>query len=194
MSLDDCYDNAATFEEVYRTIVEVLRVAAVEHGRVAYGVPGSPSVAERTVELLRADESVGLEVVAGLSFCELAWARLGLDPMQAGVRLVDAESFAVQAAGDPGPLLVAQCWSRAVLSEVKLSLEVDPGLPAVLLHHLGLADETVAEVPWSEIDRTLEADHLTSLYVPQVQVPIALELDAVRGARASAPGAVPLGP
>ena len=81
VSLDDCYDNAATFEEVYRSIVEVLRVAAVEHGRVAYGVPGSPSVAERTVELLRADESIELEVVAGLSFCELAWARLGIDPI-----------------------------------------------------------------------------------------------------------------
>ena len=51
-----------------------------------------------------------------MSFCELAWARLGIDPVEGGVRLVDAESFAVQAAGDAGPLLVGQCWSKEVLS------------------------------------------------------------------------------
>ena len=131
--------------------------------------------AERTVELLGCEESIELEVVPGLSFCELAWARLGIDPLESGVRLVDAESFAVQAAGDAGPLLVGQCWSRGVLSSVKLCFDADPG-PAVLLHHLGLADEAIVEVPWSEIDRTLEPDHLTSLYVPHLEVPIAREL------------------
>jgi len=143
---------------------------------VAYAVPGSPAVGERTVELLRSDSSISLEVVPGVSFCELAWERLGVDPVEAGVRLVDAESFGVQAAGDPGPLLVAQCWSRSVLSSVKLCLSEDPASTPVLLHHLGLPDETVVSVPWSEIDRTLEADHLTSLYVPRVLAPVAQEL------------------
>ena len=107
-----------------------------------------------------------LEVVPGISFCDLAWARLGIDPVEAGVRLVDAESFAVQAAGDTGPLLVGQCWSRrrALVGQALLRRPIPA--PAVLLHHLGLADELVVEVPWSEIDRTLEADHLTSLYLP----------------------------
>ncbi len=127
------------------------------------------------MELLRCEQSIRLEIVPGLSFCDLAWARLGIDPIEAGVRLVDAESFAVQAAGDAGPLLVGQCWSQAVLSSVKLCFDTDPG-PAILLHHLGLADEVIVEVPWSEIDRTLEADHLTSLYVPHLEVPIAHEL------------------
>ena len=173
--LDHCYETGATFDEVYRSIVDLLRAGAAEHGRVVYAVPGSPAVAERTVELLRGDASIELEVVPGLSFCELAWARLGIDPIQAGVRLVDAESFAVQAAGDAGPLLVGQCWSQGVLSSVKLCFDANPG-PAVLLHHLGLADESIVEVPWSEIDRTLEPDHLTSLYVPHLEVPIAREL------------------
>jgi len=176
VALDDCYESGSTFEEVYRAIVKRVLAAAQEHGRVAYAVPGSPDVGERTVEILRAETSIELEVVPGLSFCELAWASLGIDPVEAGVRLADAQSFAIQAAGDTGPLLVAQCWSQAVLSSVKLSLDTDPAAPAVLLHHLGLADETVAEVPWSEIDRTLEADHLTSLYVPQLDAPIAREV------------------
>ena len=175
VSLDHCYEAGATFDEVYTSIVDIVRAGAAEHGRVAYAVPGSPAVAERTVELLRSEESIELEVVPGLSFCDLAWERLGIDPIEAGVRLVDAESFAVQAAGDAGPLLVGQCWSQAVLSSVKLCFDIDPG-PAILLHHMGLADEAIVEVPWSEIDRTLEADHLTSLYVPHLAVPIAREL------------------
>jgi tetrapyrrole methylase family protein/MazG family protein len=175
VGLDHCYEAGATFEEVYRSIAATVAAAAREHGMVAYAVPGSPAVAERTVALLRADPSIELEIVPGLSFCDLAWARLGIDPVEAGVRLVDAQSFAVQAAGDAGPLLVGQCWSKDVLSAVKLSFDGDPG-PALLLHHLGLGDEAVVEVPWSEIDRTLEADHLTSLYVPHLAEPVGREM------------------
>ena len=36
----------------------------------------------------------------------------------------------------------------------------------VILHHLGLDDELVVEVDWWDLDRTVEPDHLTSLYVP----------------------------
>ncbi|MGD1011579.1 MAG: MazG nucleotide pyrophosphohydrolase domain-containing protein [Acidimicrobiales bacterium] len=190
VALDECYESGATFEGVYRSIVERVVEGALDHGRVAFAVPGSPSVAERTVELLRAEPSITVEVVPGLSFCELAWVRLGVDPLEAAVRLVDAESFAVQAAGDAGPLLVGQCWSKDVLSSIKLCFDLDPG-PAVLLHHLGLTDEVVVEVPWSEIDRTLEADHLTSLYVPRIGAPVARELtrfaELVRVLRARCP-------
>ncbi len=73
-------------------------------------------------------------------------------------------------ATERGPFLVAQCWSRHLLSEVKLAsgdeAAATPPRP-VLLHHLGLDDEMVAEVDWWELDRTLEPDHLTSLYVPR---------------------------
>lgn len=175
VALDERYERAQSFEDLYRDIVALLAAAAAEHGSVAYAVPGSPSVAERSVELLRREQALDVVEVPGLSFCDLAWTRLGVDPVNSGVRLVDAESFALQAAGDAGPLLVAQCWSRAVLSTVKLSYDAEPG-PAVLLHHLGLEDEVVVEVPWSEIDRTLEPDHLTSLYLPAASAPVAAEL------------------
>jgi tetrapyrrole methylase family protein/MazG family protein len=36
----------------------------------------------------------------------------------------------------------------------------------VLLHHLGLEDELVLPVDWWELDRTIEPDHLTSVYIP----------------------------
>ncbi len=147
-------------------------------------MPGSPTVAERTVTLLAEEPrvvagDVTVVVHPSVSFLDLAFARLGVDPVDAGVRLVDAERFAVDAAGERGPLLVAQCWSRQVLSDVKLSVEEGPDLPVTLLHHLGLPDERVVEVRWEDVDRTLEADHLTSLWVPRLAAPVAAELMAL---------------
>ena len=171
-TFDDAYDSAATFDEVYAAIVERLVAAAgaASPEPVVYAVPGSPLVAERTVELLRADARVEVAVVPALSFLDLAWAALGLDPLAAGIRLVDAADFADVVATERGPFLVAQCWSRHLLSEVKLALgdDADATPRPVLLHHLGLPDEVVAEVDWWELDRTLEPDHLTSLYVPRL--------------------------
>lgn len=175
-AFDDAYESAGTFEEVYADIVERLVASAVAEAPepVVYAVPGSPLIAERTVELLRADARVEVTVVPALSFLDLAWAALGIDPLAAGVRLVDASDFAGEAATERGPFLVAQCWSRHLLSEVKLALGDDAATARprpVLLHHLGLADEVVAEVDWWELDRTLEPDHLTSLYVPRLGDP-----------------------
>ena len=171
-TFDDVYDSAGTFDEVYADIVEQLVAAAdaASPEPVVYAVPGSPLVAERTVELLRADARVEVTVVPALSFLDLAWAALGIDPLAEGVRLVDAADFADVAAAERGPFLVAQCWSRHLLSEVKLAFGDDAAAAQprpVLLHHLGLDDEMVAEVDWWELDRTLEPDHLTSLYVPR---------------------------
>jgi tetrapyrrole methylase family protein/MazG family protein len=73
-------------------------------------------------------------------------------------------------------LLVAQCDRRSVLSELKLA--VDDGPVVTVLHHLGLPDERVFEVPWDELDRSFEPDHLTSLWVPELAAPIAGEVAA----------------
>jgi len=183
-SFDHHYESADTFEDVYRAIVADLVAAALAGGVVVYAVPGSPNVAERTVVLLAADPrvvagEVAVEVHPSVSFLDLAFARLGVDPVARGVRLVDAERFAVDAAGERGPLLVAQCWSRQVLSDVKLSVEAPPGVPVVVLHHLGLPDERVQAVAWEDLDRSLEPDHLTSLWVPRLAEPVAAELVAL---------------
>ena len=171
-TFDDVYDSAATFGEVYEEIVERLVATALEASPepIVYAVPGSPLVAERTVELLRADERVDLTVVPALSFLDLAWSALAIDPLAAGVRLIDAADFADAITTERGPFLVAQCWSRHVASEVKLALGDDTATPPrpILLHHLGLPDEVVAEVDWWELDRALEPDHLTTLYVPRL--------------------------
>jgi tetrapyrrole methylase family protein / MazG family protein len=171
-AFDGLYEAATTFEEVYAGVADALvgaAVAAAPAG-IVYAVPGSPLVAEHTVDLLRRDARIVLTIVPALSFLDLAWVALGIDPLAEGVRLVDAEAFGGVAAGAGGPTLVAQCWSRHLLSEIKLSAPDDAGeLPRpVLLHHLGLEDEQVRTVDWWDLDRTLEPDHLTSLYIPAV--------------------------
>jgi tetrapyrrole methylase family protein / MazG family protein len=175
-SFDDRYEAAATMAEVYGGIVEDLVAAALLHGQVLYAVPGSPVVAEHTVELLLADERIRTECHAALSFLDLTWARLGVDPVEQGVRLVDGHRFAAEAAGERGPLLVAQCDSPFVLSDVKLAVEDPPSRPVVVLQRLGLADEVVREVEWSDLDRAVEADHLTSLWIPELADRVAGEV------------------
>ncbi len=181
-SFDHHYDEANTFDQVYARIVEDLVEAAARESpagrRVVYGVPGSPLVAEATVELLRRDPRVEVEIVPALSFLDLAWGALGVDPLASGVELCDGTRFEVEAAGRRGPFLIAQCWSRDVLSRVKLALGPADGDPprAVVLHHLGLDDQVVAEVPWDELDRSIEPDHLTSLWIDRLASPVSPEM------------------
>ncbi|MGH9189232.1 MAG: MazG family protein [Acidimicrobiales bacterium] len=190
-SFDSVYESAASIDDVYSTIVEILVSAAENQGKVLYAVPGSPLVAERTVELLRCDDRVQVEVLPALSFVDLAWAALGIDPVAAGARLVDGRRFALEAAGERGPLLVAQCDSRHVLSEIKLSVDPGPAGGVTVLQRLGLPDASVVTVSWDELDRSVEPDHLTSLYVPELAAPVAGEVvrfaELVRTLRARCP-------
>ncbi|MEN9805111.1 MAG: hypothetical protein RIS41_1958, partial [Actinomycetota bacterium] len=185
VSFDDVYESAGDFDAVYRTIHERLvvetRLAADSGESVVYVVPGSPLVLERTVRLLIADPRLEVRLHPAMSFLDLVWARLGVDPIDDGVTFVDGHDFARRAAGVSGPLLVAHCHANWVLSDIKLAAEdlidaTNDDVEVVLLHHLGLPDEVVTRIPWSEIDRTLEADHLTSLYVPRLAAPVGREL------------------
>jgi len=129
-SFDEVYEGASAIDDVYPAIVERLIAAATEAGEILYAVPGSPIVAERTVELLLADSRCEVEIIPALSFLDLTWARLGIDPVSVGVRILDGHRFAIEAAGERGPLLVAQCDSADVLSDVKLAL--DAGIDSCL--------------------------------------------------------------
>ena len=175
-SYDELYEASETFDEVYAAIAEDLVAAATVHGEVGYAIPGSPFVLERAVALLLADDRVDVELVPGMSFLDLAWAHLGVDPVEAGVRLVDGHRFAIDAAGATGPLLIAHCHAKHVLSDLKLAFEDDEPERAVVLQRLGLPDQHVVEVAWADLDRAVEADHLTSVFVPAVTTPVASEL------------------
>jgi tetrapyrrole methylase family protein / MazG family protein len=173
-SFDDRYETLEHFDDVYESIATTLLEATIKLGSAIYGVPGSPMVAERTVELLRKRAplaGVDLVVFPALSFLDLLWVRLGVDPMAQRVTVVDAHRFIEDTQGSVGPFVVTQCHSQVELSEVKLALServIDPAqLPLIrVAARLGLPDESVIEVPWHELDRIVIADHLTSLYIP----------------------------
>ncbi|MEI8323434.1 MAG: nucleoside triphosphate pyrophosphohydrolase, partial [Actinomycetes bacterium] len=176
-SFDHLYESLPTFDDVYAAITETLVAAANEHGEVLYAVPGSPLLLETSVTQLRADTRIEVLVLPAMSFLDLAWEALGIDPVNAGVRLIDGHRFAAEAANERGPLLVAQVHADWVLSDVKLSFDEAVGdEPVVLLHHLGLPDQRVEHTTWQELDRVLPADHLTTLYIPQLAQPIAGEM------------------
>jgi len=182
VSFDDEYERHDTFAEVYAAIAARVADAALKDGSALYAVPGSPGVLEDGVRRLLSDERLEVRVLSAVSFLDLAWLRLGIDPVDAGVRLVDAHRFAESAANSAGPFLVAQCHADWVLSEIKLAHESARGDERVtVLHHLGLADERVLETTWDDLDRLershgLVVDHLTSLYVPQLAEPVAGEM------------------
>ncbi|MEY2401648.1 MAG: tetrapyrrole methylase family protein / MazG family protein, partial [Ilumatobacteraceae bacterium] len=80
-SFDDVYEAADTFADVYAEITERLVAAAHEHGDILYAVPGSPLVLERSVRHLRSDARVECAVLPAMSFLDVAFARLGIDPV-----------------------------------------------------------------------------------------------------------------
>jgi tetrapyrrole methylase family protein/MazG family protein len=108
-----------------------------------------------------------------MSFLDVAWSRLGVDPIEAGVRLVDGHDFATSAAGSAGPLLIAHTHANWVLSDIKLAAEEAEGDErVVILQRLGTPDERITETTWSELDRAVEPDHLTCVYVPELAEPV----------------------
>ena len=181
---DRLYESSSSMEQVYGSIVEALVTAAQQEshgspdgvGEVLYAVPGSPIVAEHTVELLLADDRVEVVLHPALSFLDLTWARLGVDPVATGVRLVDGHRFAVEAAGERGPLLVGQCDHPFVLSDIKLAVEEPPSESVTVLQRLGLPDESIQQVEWVDLDRSFTPDHLTSLWIPTLGAPVAAEV------------------
>ena len=172
-SFDDIYEAADTFEDVYAEIAEVLVAAAIEYGEIVYAVPGSPLVLEQTVRHLRERSEINCVILPAMSFLDVAWARLGIDPVEAGVRLVDGHDFAAAAAGERGPLLVAHTHANWVLSDIKLAVEGATGdEQVIILQALGTDDEQIITTTWADLDRTIEADHLTSIYIPELAIPV----------------------
>lgn len=175
-SFDHLYEERPSFEEVYQAIVqEVLALARRPEG-VVYAVPGHPLVGEATgtalLEACRRDR-LPCRVVDGLSFLEPVCTALGIDPLDAGVQLVDALSPRV----DPQrPAIIAQLYGQRVASQLKLALV---GLypedhPVTVVSHAGVpAEERTLELALADLDRQGRFDHLTCLYVPA----LALERD-----------------
>ena len=175
-SFDAVYDSGEDLDAVYRRIADDLVAAATANGEALYAVPGSPLVLERAVRYLRSRDEVDVRLLPAVSFLDASWAELAIDPVEAGVRLIDGHTFATSAAGQTGPLLVAHAHAPWVLSDIKLALDAGDEQRVIVLQRLGTPDATTFELSWPELDRSFEPDHLTSLYLPDVAAPAAASL------------------
>ncbi len=118
-SYDEFYERANSFDELYAEIADdLVRLACESPDReVLYVVPGSPVVAERTVELLRERDDVSVLTEPAVSVIDVACAVLGRDPMKVGLRVVDALASVENLRG-PGPILLLQTYSPEILASV----------------------------------------------------------------------------
>ena len=161
----------------YQHIADALLQAAREHGTVLYAVPGSPLVLERTVWFLRQQNEVTLDIHPAVSFLDDVWRVLNIDPVETSIKLIDGHEFARAAAGYTGPMLIAHTHANWVLSNIKLSIDdPDPDTEVILLHHVGLDDEKIVRTTWAQMDKEIEADHLTSVFIPELCTPVAEEM------------------
>ncbi|MDD6382725.1 SAM-dependent methyltransferase [Mitsuokella sp.] len=170
---DDFYKEAPDFETLYRKIAADLLRRAREEGELIYAVPGSPLVAERTVVLLRslaAASEVEVAILPGMSFVEVLYTRLGIDPID-GLTILDAEDVETLRECPAQSLVITQIYDPIIASDTKLMLmELYPDeYEVTYIHDLALPDESIRKIPLYELDRQHDIDHLTSLFVPALQ-------------------------
>lgn len=169
-SFDDRYETAEDFESLYNYIAEELIDRAAKGETLVYAVPGSPLVAERTVVLLREkaqEKNVELTILPAMSFVEVLYTRLGIDPIS-GLTIVDAADLERLPLDIPTGIIITQVYSPMIASEAKLSLmELLPDeFEIIYTHNLGLPDESIRRIPLYQLDRQPDIDHLTSVYIP----------------------------
>ncbi|MBS4193419.1 nucleoside triphosphate pyrophosphohydrolase [Bacillus sp. FJAT-49705] len=170
-SFDSIYEKHEQFHEVYEEICRSILEVAVKED-VTYAVPGHPLVAERTVQLLleRAEElGVTIEIGGGQSFLDALFQVLKIDPIE-GFQLLDGTSLKKDEMEVKHHMIIAQVYDQFVASEVKLILmEILPyDYIVYIVTAAGSKEEQIRKVPLYELDREMEINNLTSIYVPPV--------------------------
>ena len=176
-SLDAIYETAEDFAEVYAQIAAKIVALGLRPQGVLYAVPGDPTVGEATTWLIRrqaAEAGLAVRIIPGVSFVEPACWALGLDPLERdGLQVLDAMVVAASHAppfDTSRPALLAQCYSRAVASDVKLTLlhSFPPDHTVTVLRAAGTVEEDLRRTPLYALDRSQDFDHLTTLYVQPI--------------------------
>lgn len=167
-SFDEVYEAKTDFAEVYEDIAEQL----MEHARteaIIYAVPGHPTLAERTVQLLLKQDKIPVDVRGGQSFLDDLFLSLHIDPIE-GFQFVDALSFNRSQLDYRHHLIFGQVYDRFVASDVKLTLleDLSADHPVKVVEAAGSRQENIRTVPLKELDHNLEISNLTSVYVPPV--------------------------
>lgn len=160
------YDEA--FEQVYPAIVEEILELA-KSGDVYYGVPGHPSVAEKSVKLLL-EADVEAKIIGGKSFIDDLFAAVKVDPIE-GFQLVDAFDLNADKLFPGNHLIIMQVFHSFIAGDVKLSLmDIYPADHKIcIVDAAGSAEEKTSWVPLFELDYFEDVHNLRSVYVPPLE-------------------------
>ena len=171
-SFDHVYEKHDQFEAVYEEIVEFLINVSVEKD-IVYAVPGHPLVAEKTVQLLIEKSKKGeaiIEFAGGQSFLDSIFQALYIDPIE-GFQLLDGTALRKENINLRQHVIIGQVYDMFSASEVKLTLmDLLPyDYPVTIVTAAGSSQELVKEIELHELDREVELNNLTSIYVPPVK-------------------------
>lgn len=167
ISCDDLYDAADSFEETYQAIVARV-IEYAKDGPTIFAVPGSPRVGEFVVPML-AEASAGagltLEVVDAQSFVDAVVAAVGIDPLRAGLQILNGHDLPEPLVVDK-PTIIAHCDLPVVLADVcsRIDRVVAEGTTATVVVGAGGSDQQLVHAPIGQVDPAL-AGVRTSLFV-----------------------------
>ena len=151
---DDLYESLESFDDVYAAVAARVVEAAAD-GTVVYAVPGSPAVGERTVGMIVAlaeDAGIDVGVKPAMSFLDLAYVAVGVDPIADGVQVLDARDLP-----DPLPLhvptIITQVDSSLRSGDVALALgrTLPDDTHVTVLDRLGDDDAAVTDMPLHDL-------------------------------------------
>lgn len=171
-SFDSIYEKHDQFEAVYKEIVAFLIEKAKETD-IVYAVPGHPLVAEKTVQLLIEKDREGaasIEIGGGQSFLDSIFQALRIDPIE-GFQLLDGTALDRSSIQLRNHLIIGQVYDPFSASEVKLTLmDILPyDYPIKIVTAAGSSLENIKEIELHDLDREMDLNNLTSVYVPPVR-------------------------
>ena len=129
-------------------------------------------VAERTVQLLLergAERGINIIIGGGQSFLDSLFTAVKADPVE-GFQLLDGTMLRKEDIRMNQHLIIAQVYDSFVASDVKLTLmeKYPDDYEVMIVTGAGSTSEKVIKVPLYELDRQVELDNLTSIYIPPV--------------------------
>lgn len=160
---DDLYESSDTFDDVYAEIAHRVTEAARERP-VVYAVPGSPLVGEFAVRKIL-EKAPGSTVVPGESFVDACLSRIGYDPLDRGLQVLNGHDLGWPLVLDK-PTLIAHLDRPEILADVlaQVSRVVAADTTVTILSGVGADDEQMVTDSPEQIDPSL-AGFRTSLFV-----------------------------
>lgn len=169
---DDKYESLDSFDEIYENIALDLIKQHEEFKDIVYAVPGHPQVAEKTVSLLLGlcgERNVEYKILPAVSFIDAMIDVLKIDPV-GGLKIVDAFDLDSQIMDRRCGTVVTQVYDKYIASEVKLKLMEYYKDDSVIyfVRAAGIeGQESVRRIRLFELDRQIDIDYLTSIYIPR---------------------------